>query len=578
MYILNILETIGALVFVVFFIGLCIFSHELGHFLAARWRKLHIDAFSIGFRKIWAKKINGVEYRIGCIPLGGYVELPQVDATDEIPKSADGTELQRAKPLDRIITAAAGPLFNILFGLLLGCVVWIAGLPQESPKMSSMEVAKVAEDSPEYRAGLRPGDRIVRLNGEKFHCTWLKFVEQIMFSVGDITLDVERDGKIIPITYTPIDNPNAPGRLAKEKIGYPFFTVLTPIELRPLPGSIAERAGIRKGDILYSIDGKPISSFMEFQLALNNAGDRTLHFQIDRNGQKLDIPIQAEPVPNLGPEFTTYRIGVSFLTSDPKPIVAEIFPHTPAADTDIAPGDLILAVNGEPVADFDQVIQTVRQNGTKPMTFTVRRGDEQRELTIAPEKIVPRTIGVELVLLSHPTPFEQFENILINSYKSLRGMLVNGANSLGLTEETSTLKPRHMSGPLGMGTILYSSVKDVSLVTGIYFVVMISFALAIFNLLPLPVLDGGHIAFAVIELICRRPLPTVVIKGLSALFIGLLVLLMLYVTYFDILRLLPDKPAATENATAISAAPATSAASAAPNQGSSDHADATPHP
>ena len=121
MHILNILESIGALFFVVFFIGLCIFSHELGHFLAARWRKLHIDAFSIGFRKVWAKKINGVEYRIGCIPLGGYVELPQVDATDEIPKSADGTELQRAKPLDRIITAVAGPLFNVIFGLLLGC-------------------------------------------------------------------------------------------------------------------------------------------------------------------------------------------------------------------------------------------------------------------------------------------------------------------------------------------------------------------------------------------------------------------------------------------------------------------------
>ncbi len=575
MNILNILETIGALVFVVFFIGLCIFSHELGHFLAARWRKLHIDAFSIGFRKIWAKKINGVEYRIGCIPLGGYVELPQVDATDEIPKSADGTELQRAKPLDRIITAVAGPSFNILFGLLLGCVVWIAGLPQESPKMSTMEVLKVAEDSPEYRAGLRPGDRIVRLNGEKFHCTWLKFVEQIMFSVGDITLDVERNGKIIPITYTPIDNPNAPGRLAREKIGYPFFTVLTPIELRPLPGSIAERAGIRKGDILYSIDGKPISSFMEFQLALNNAGDRTLHFQIDRNGRKLDIPIQAEPVPNLGPEFTTHRIGVRFLESDPKPVVAEIFPYSPAAGTDLAPGDLMLAVNGEPVVSFDQVTQTVRQNGTKPMTFTVRRGDEQRDLTISPEKIVPRTIGVELVLLSHPTPFEQFENILVNSYKSLRGMLVNGANSLGLTEETSTLKPRHMSGPLGMGTILYSSVKDVSLVTGIYFVVMISFALAIFNLLPLPVLDGGHIAFAVIELIFRRPLPTVVIKGLSALFIGLLVALMLYVTYFDILRLMPARTAPAKDTAAV-AIP--SAAPTAPAQEKSHHADATSHP
>jgi len=109
--VLEILQIAGACLFVVFFFGMCVFSHELGHFLAGRWRKLHIDAFSIGFRKVWGKKINGVEYRIGCIPLGGYVELPQIDATGEVPHAADGTELKRAKPLDRIITAFAGPLF-----------------------------------------------------------------------------------------------------------------------------------------------------------------------------------------------------------------------------------------------------------------------------------------------------------------------------------------------------------------------------------------------------------------------------------------------------------------------------------
>ena len=108
------LSRIGAILIVVFVVGFCIFSHELGHFLAGKWRKLHIDAFSIGFRKIWGKKVNGIEYRIGWLPLGGYVELPQVDAATEEIKAADGTVLPRAKPLDRIITAAAGPLANIL--------------------------------------------------------------------------------------------------------------------------------------------------------------------------------------------------------------------------------------------------------------------------------------------------------------------------------------------------------------------------------------------------------------------------------------------------------------------------------
>ena len=178
----EIITTIGAILFVVIFIGFCIFFPELGHFLAARWRGLHIDAFSVGFRKIWAKKYNGVEYRIGWVPLGGYVELPQVDATDTIPKAADGTELPRAKAIDRIITAFAGPFFNIIFGLVLGCVIWIFGMPQDSPNLKRFEVLSVEEQSPEYRAGLRAGDVIVKFDGKDFSLPWSKFVEKSIFS------------------------------------------------------------------------------------------------------------------------------------------------------------------------------------------------------------------------------------------------------------------------------------------------------------------------------------------------------------------------------------------------------------
>ena len=122
--ILDYLSMAGAFIFMVFFFGSCVFVHELGHFLAAKWRGLHIDAFSIGFKKIWGKKINGIEYRIGWLPLGGYVELPQVDSAQEEIKAADGTVLPQAKPFDRLVTAFAGPFFNIIYGLLLGCLVW----------------------------------------------------------------------------------------------------------------------------------------------------------------------------------------------------------------------------------------------------------------------------------------------------------------------------------------------------------------------------------------------------------------------------------------------------------------------
>ena len=129
----------------------------------------------------------------------------------------------------------------------------------------------------------------------------------------------------------------------------------------------------------------------------------------------------------------------------------------------------------------------------------------------------------------------------------MRGMFVSGANAVGLTEKTSTLKPRHMSGPIGIGTVLYGMFRRAPIMMAIHFVVVFMFALAIFNLLPLPVLDGGHITFALIEIVFRKPLPTVVIRYLSMFFIGLLVLLMVYVTYFDVLRLLPVKKAVQKN-------------------------------
>ena len=214
----ELLLNIGSLAFVFIAVGFCIFSHELGHFLAAKWRGLHIDAFSLGFRPIWKKKVNGVEYRIGWLPFGGYVELPQVDATDATPKAADGTELPRAKAIDRIITAVAGPLFNILSGLLIACFVWYVGMPQDTPKMREITVMEVEPGSPEYQAGLRPGDKIVKLNGEPFFSTWSNFVSKILFAIGKVDLEVIRDGKPVTVSYVPVDNPKAPGSLGAEKI------------------------------------------------------------------------------------------------------------------------------------------------------------------------------------------------------------------------------------------------------------------------------------------------------------------------------------------------------------------------
>ncbi len=528
----NILIDIAALAFVFIAIGFCIFSHELGHFLAAKWRGLHIDAFSLGFRAFWKKKIGGVESRLGWLPFGGYVELPQVDATDSIPKAADGTELPRAKPLDRIITAVAGPLFNILSGLLLACLVWWIGMPQDSPKMREIEVMEIEADSPEFRAGLRTGDKIIALNGKPIFDTWSGFVQNVLFSVGEIELDVRRGSEELKVRYIPIDNPKAPGSLAAEGIAWPFFSAVIPMELTPLKGSPAEKAGIQPGDTMLKVDGKPIQDYLEFQLALNRSqGAPVLLTLRDKSGATREVSV----TPTRVDSHPTYLMGIIMRNHPGTPgiFVGEIAPDSLAEKGGLKPGDRLRKIADQSIDAPEHLIEKLQALKDTPFNLTIERDGQEITLPLAAEASYPYTIGVDITLTDHPTPIQQFVATLQMSWKSLRGIVVGVANQLGLTEETSSLKPSHMSGPLGMGTVLFTSIRNNSIMTGIYFTVVISFALAIFNLFPFPVLDGGHILFGVVELIFGRPLPTPVIKTLSMIFVVLLIGLMVFVTFSD---------------------------------------------
>ena len=551
---LNLLSIIGSLIFVFVAIGLCIFSHELGHFLAGKWRKLHIDAFSLGFRPFWRKKIDGVEYRLGYLPFGGYVELPQIDATDETPKSADGRELPRAKALDRVITAAAGPVFNIIFGILAGFLIYFFGMPQDTAKMREMTVNYVDAKGPEYAAGLRKGDKIVKLNGRSFHLSWAHFVKEILFTVDPVRLEVVRAGKHLEIVYIPKVNPAAPGALKAEGLAWPFFTVQIPVEVIPERGSVAEKAGIRRGDIVTAVNGVPLQQPAEFQHLLDIAGDTELCLTLSRHGKEYTVKVRSEVIPGLPEEFTRYMIGVSLAQTPAGVKVESAVAGTPAAKAGLLPGDILITAaapeeKAVPIRETLAFIKKIRSFKDKPFVITFERSGKKMSVSIVSHKVVPRTIGVSVAVYDYPSPWEIFVSTLDMSWKSLRGICVGIGQKLGLTRKQSSLKPSHMSGPLGIGTTLFNSVYRSSLMTGIYFMVVVSFALAIFNLLPFPVLDGGHIVFGLIEMIFRRPLPTVVIKTLSMVFVTLLVALMLFVTFADGRRLIrgflpAERPAA----------------------------------
>src|SRR3954469_9544745 len=148
--------------------NLLIFVHELGHFLAARWRGLKVDRFAIWFGKpIWKKKINGVEYALGTIPAGGYVSLPQMATMEAIEGKSESSDkpLPPISALDKIIVAFAGPLFSFLLALAFACVVMLVGRPVSESEKTTV-IGYAIKGGPADEAGLRPGDKILAVDNK----------------------------------------------------------------------------------------------------------------------------------------------------------------------------------------------------------------------------------------------------------------------------------------------------------------------------------------------------------------------------------------------------------------------------
>jgi len=158
----------GAAIAVLLLFGFTIFIHELGHFLAARLCGLVVDTFSLGFGPaIWKRRIQGTEYKICWIPLGGYVALPQLDPTgmQTIQGGGDEPPLRNLEPAawwKRIIVSVCGPLGNVVFGFVLALVIWaVPPKVEDDMKFPGAVVGVVEAGSPAQAAGFRIGDRIL---------------------------------------------------------------------------------------------------------------------------------------------------------------------------------------------------------------------------------------------------------------------------------------------------------------------------------------------------------------------------------------------------------------------------------
>jgi regulator of sigma E protease len=445
----HILRVIFILLEVVLLFNLLIVVHELGHFLAARWRGLFIEGFGVWFGKpIWKKTINGVQYSLGSLPFGGFVKLPQLAPMDMIEGKADmdRARLPKISALDKIIVAIAGPLFSVLLALVFACIVWAVGHPVSESDLTTV-IGYVHQDSPAAKAGLRPGDKILEVDGRPVS-RFFGMNDSVVWNVvrserPTIPFKIERDGKVMTIDVAPM---------------------------------IAETSGWRR---------------------------------------KSTRQVMIQPAVT--------------------PLVEDVEKDSPAAKAGVKPGDIIVAVNGQRIFNALSLVDEIDKHPTDELTLDVRRGSEllqlkMRPVPLASEGTTKPRIGIHWdaggqLSLSHPDPVEQVYHSITSTLQTI------GA----VASPKSDVKLQHMSGPVMIVRIYYMLFEgDNGWKLALWFSVILNVNLAILNMLPIPVLDGGHIVLALIESVRRKPVNMKILEWVQTACATVIIGYMLYISFFDI--------------------------------------------
>jgi regulator of sigma E protease len=294
-------------------------------------------------------------------------------------------------------------------------------------------------------------------------------------------------------------------------------------------GSPAEKAGLVRGDRVITISGDQIATWKDLELAIGlRRPNRDLSVTVLRNGQNVTMSV----TPVAEGKYEVSDIGV---LPDANPVITRVLAGDRAEQAGFKAGDIIVAVNGERMATRMQLIDVISQSGGKTIQVTVKRGEGQETLTATPEQRGARGwLGVEL---SEPTksftpgPFEAIRLSVVHNIES-SGIIFRTLGGL-FTGETSV---RQLQGPVGIAQLSGESAQE-GFITLLSLMAMLSINLGILNLMPVPVLDGGHILIMALEGIARRDFSMQVKEKM--LLAGFVVLMMLMVTviYNDLTRI-----------------------------------------
>ena len=444
-------------------LGIVVFVHELGHFLCARFSGIDVEAFSIGWGKpILKKKIGNVEYRLGLFPLGGYCKMKGENEFEKAYSefentSTSGSEGASAEkgnyfsvhPVRRILTCAGGPLFNILFAVLVLSVIWGIGFEVNTLGNRIVLVSDIFPGTvnPADEAGLKTGDFILEIKGKKTK-TYNDIQEVIALNPGEeLPVLAERDGKLLTLSVKPVmDKSSGAG-----KIGVYFWT--DPLVEEVTAGSAAEIAGIKGGDRITKVNGIDLPHTMALYKILETQ-PVVLNIEYFREGQTLTaslIPIYADG--------GTSDLGLSWVA---------VRYRTPRLSF--------------------------------PMALVKGASETWKTFAVSVKSLSLLFRGIDLTqAVSGPIRITY---------------MVGDAAAEGFNQ--------------GFGAGLSSMAGFLSL---------ISIALCIMNLLPLPILDGGMILLFVIEWFRGKPLHPRFISAFQTVGVVLIAGLMLFAVFGDVMYL-----------------------------------------
>ncbi len=279
-------------------IGILVAVHEYGHFWMARRMGIRVLRFSIGFgRVLWSRRgADGTEYAFSAIPLGGYVKL--LDEREGPVDPALASQAYNRKPVwRRILVLLAGPFANFLFAAVAYWILLVVGTAALKPV-----IGEVTADSIASRAGLQQGDAIVGVAGEPVTTregAVLAILDRLMDGTP-IELEVQgAEGTASPRELQLVIEGDRraltePGALMSG-LGFDFWYPTVPTEIgKIVPGSPAEKVGLQVGDRIVAVAGQPVADFQAMVKIVQPSPGKTLTFAIDREGARLDVPIEVE--------------------------------------------------------------------------------------------------------------------------------------------------------------------------------------------------------------------------------------------------------------------------------------------